>query len=192
MAEHETELPEFYLQPGEIHLARSPTMLKTLLGSCVGVTFWSPRLGIGALCHGVLPQMSRRACRDLEGYRYVDFAILRPDPAIRRLGRRARRSSGQGIWRSGRASRNRHSRPGRPTVGQQNWQIALEMLREPELARAGVRPRRLARTHHSVSYRNRRRAGTQPVPSSAGRTRNAERIAEAETHERHEQRKFKS
>lgn len=74
MAEIETEVPEFYLQPGEIHLARSPAILKTVLGSCVGVTFWSPRLGLGALCHGVLPKCPP-GVRDAEGYRYVDFAI---------------------------------------------------------------------------------------------------------------------
>ena len=44
---------------GELYLARSPAILRTMLGSCVGVTFWSPRLGAGALCHGVLPRCPR-------------------------------------------------------------------------------------------------------------------------------------
>ena len=47
-------LPDLNLQPGELYLARSPAILRTILGSCVGVTFWSSRLGAGALCHGVL------------------------------------------------------------------------------------------------------------------------------------------
>jgi len=49
------QLPEVYVQPGESHLVREPTMLRTLLGSCVGVTFLVPRLGVGALCHPMLP-----------------------------------------------------------------------------------------------------------------------------------------
>ena len=54
--DHAGDLPGLNLQPGELYLARSPMILQTILGSCVGVTFWSARLGAGALCHGVLPR----------------------------------------------------------------------------------------------------------------------------------------
>jgi len=47
MSEPEVELTDVYLQPGEMFLAHEPTIIRTLLGSCVGVTFWSARLGIG-------------------------------------------------------------------------------------------------------------------------------------------------
>ena len=56
MIETAAILPDLDLQPGELYLARSPAILRTILGSCVGVTFWSARLGAGALCHGVLPK----------------------------------------------------------------------------------------------------------------------------------------
>ena len=49
-------LPDVNLQPGELYLARRPAILRTILGSCIGVTFWSARMGAGALCHGVLPR----------------------------------------------------------------------------------------------------------------------------------------
>ena len=62
------------LQPGEIYLAREPMILKTILGSCVGVTFWCARLGAGAMCHGVLPRCPPITGRK-EGQRYVDYAI---------------------------------------------------------------------------------------------------------------------
>src|ERR1700734_876469 len=74
----EAALPEVYLQPGESHLARNPTIIRTILGSCVGVTFWSARLGVGALCHAQLPNSPKSASAGLtikEGRRYVDFAI---------------------------------------------------------------------------------------------------------------------
>jgi chemotaxis protein CheD len=71
-------LPRLDLQPGELYLAHSPAILRTILGSCVGVTFWSARLGAGALCHGVLPRcpqawLSGSSLTD--GHRYVDFSI---------------------------------------------------------------------------------------------------------------------
>jgi len=78
MPEPEEELPEVYVQPGESHLVREPTILETLLGSCVGIAFWVPRLGLGALCHPMLPRTPARLAVSLTrsaGCRYVDFAI---------------------------------------------------------------------------------------------------------------------
>ena len=79
MPQPDTALPEVYVQPGESHLVREPTILRTLLGSCVGIAFRAPRLGIGALCHPMLPRMpgqtlAHRLSRSA-GRRYVDFAI---------------------------------------------------------------------------------------------------------------------
>ena len=68
------DLPEISLQPGEVYLSRRPAILKTILGSCVGVTFWSARLQAGALCHGILPLCPPHTGAT-EGYRYVDFSI---------------------------------------------------------------------------------------------------------------------
>jgi chemotaxis protein CheD len=71
-------LPHLDLQPGELFMARSPAILRTILGSCVGVTLWSARFGAGALCHGVLPRcpLTWPPGTDLqEGHRYVDFSI---------------------------------------------------------------------------------------------------------------------
>jgi len=48
MAAAEEGLPEIYLQPGESSLVREPAILRTLLGSCVGIAFRIPRLGVGA------------------------------------------------------------------------------------------------------------------------------------------------
>ena len=72
------ELSRFNLQPGELRLSREPAILGTILGSCVGVTFWSERLRVGALCHGVLPRCPEKwsaGFTSLDGHRYVDFSI---------------------------------------------------------------------------------------------------------------------
>lgn len=45
---------EIVLKPGEFVFAEGRTQLRTLLGSCVAVTFWHPRRRIGAMCHYLL------------------------------------------------------------------------------------------------------------------------------------------
>ncbi len=44
-----------YLRPGDFCLATQPTVIKTVLGSCITVTMYSPRTRIGAACHALLP-----------------------------------------------------------------------------------------------------------------------------------------
>jgi chemotaxis protein CheD len=78
MLEIEYELSEIYLQPGESYLARKPAIIRTILGSCVGVTFWSARLGVGGLTHAQLPRCPTNSPSALSlatGRRYVDFSI---------------------------------------------------------------------------------------------------------------------
>ncbi len=72
------ELPHLYLKPGEMRLCEEPTIVTTLLGSCVAVTMYNERLGIGAICHGLLPSCRNAGPCDghcLEGFRYVDCSI---------------------------------------------------------------------------------------------------------------------
>lgn len=125
-------LPDLDLQPGELYLARSPSILRTILGSCVGVAFWSARLGVGALCHGVLPRcpVPRPAgFADSEGRRYVDFSIRYLAQQFDALGARRQEVlvklfGGADVLPIDRAY------AGRPTVGSQNCQAAVEVLAE--------------------------------------------------------------
>jgi chemotaxis protein CheD len=60
-----------YLKPGEVLITRTPTLVSTVLGSCVAVTMFSPSRGFGAICHAMLPRSEGR-----EGdMRYVDTAL---------------------------------------------------------------------------------------------------------------------
>jgi chemotaxis protein CheD len=47
---------EVFLQPGEYFFASRDTRIRTLLGSCVSMIFWHPRLLIGGMCHYMLPE----------------------------------------------------------------------------------------------------------------------------------------
>lgn len=66
---------DMYLQPGDIHFASNRTRFHTLLGSCVSITLWHPRLHIGGMCHYMLPA---RRLRNLPGEMdglYADEAV---------------------------------------------------------------------------------------------------------------------
>ncbi|MRR05793.1 MAG: chemotaxis protein CheD [Deltaproteobacteria bacterium] len=64
-------IPRIYLKPGEFHFAVRPTIVSTVLGSCVSVTMHNPERTMGAICHAVLPDELNPG----EPYRYVDSAI---------------------------------------------------------------------------------------------------------------------
>jgi chemotaxis protein CheD len=130
MAAPEEEWPEVYVQPGESHLVRGPTVMRTLLGSCVGVTFRHERLGIGALCHPMLPchpgdargRMTLEAAR-----RYVDFAIRDLASQFDSLG--ARRADVEIKVFGGADVLQAQQHESRPTVGRLNREKALAVLR---------------------------------------------------------------
>lgn len=63
-----------YLKPGELYAAESPAVVSTVLGSCIAVTFFSPRTGTGSICHALLPR--NPASHEVATFRYVDSSIL--------------------------------------------------------------------------------------------------------------------
>jgi chemotaxis protein CheD len=82
------EISEIYLQPGEWQLVRSSAMLKTVLGSCVGITFRVPRLGIAAMCHPMLPYYkgTPRLDHGATSGRYVESIIRELAVKLDQLG----------------------------------------------------------------------------------------------------------
>jgi len=44
-----------HLQPGQLFVAPRPTVITTILGSCVAVCLWDPFKGIGGMNHFMLP-----------------------------------------------------------------------------------------------------------------------------------------
>jgi chemotaxis protein CheD len=121
---------EVYVQPGESHLVHGPAILRTVLGSCVGVTFWHEGLAVGALCHPMLPHHpdKTRGRISLEAARrYVDFAIRDLAAQFDSLGAQRREIEvklfgGADVLRV-------QEQNARPTVGRLNREMALEVLR---------------------------------------------------------------
>jgi chemotaxis protein CheD len=131
MPESDGALPEIHVQPGESHLVRETMILRTVLGSCVGITFWAPRKGLAALCHPMLPHCPTRTAvriKPASGRRYVDFAVCdlarqfdslavnRAEVVVKLFG-----GGDVLIIPSGSS---------RPTVGSLNCEAALNVLRD--------------------------------------------------------------
>jgi chemotaxis protein CheD len=150
MADSSPVLPDLNLQPGELYLARGPAILRTILGSCVSVTFWSKRVGAGALCHGVLPRCPLvwpPGSSVSDGYRYVDFSIRHLAQQFEAL--QARRDELEvKLFGGADVLPFLSDRPDKPTVGAMNCQVALEVLAEEGFTvtasdLGGVRGRRI-------------------------------------------------
>jgi chemotaxis protein CheD len=126
---------DIYVQPGELHLVRGPAILRTVLGSCVGVTFWNARLEIGALCHPMLPRRPSEEGGRLSVaalLRYVDFAIREVARKLDALGAR-RQETEVKVFGGADVLKVEHTEA-RPTVGRLNCDRALEILAEERYA----------------------------------------------------------
>ena len=78
ISESENTLPEIYLKVGEIHFSEQSASVWTVLGSCLALTMFHRRLGIGAICHGFLPECREKGTCTIdcqEAGKYVDCAI---------------------------------------------------------------------------------------------------------------------
>jgi len=131
MLDVEHELPVIDLQPGESVLAREPTIIRTILGSCVSISFWNERLHIGALCHSILPRMplSNTGPPSIAiGRRYVDFCIRDLAQQFDELG--IGRHEVQVKLFGGADVLVMTSSPSRPTVGRLNCETAIDLLSE--------------------------------------------------------------
>ena len=73
------EYEKIYLKPAELCISRVPTLVTTILGSCVSVTMRSPKLGVAAICHALQPACPKLSmiCPEhcLKKYQYVSCVI---------------------------------------------------------------------------------------------------------------------
>jgi chemotaxis protein CheD len=119
-----------FLSPGAIHCASTPSVVTTILGSCVAVCLWDSHVRVGGMNHYVLPHQGR----DTVSTRFGDVAIDQLIEGMARLGchlssLRAKLFGGAAVLPFGANA---------DTVGNQNVRIALELLRHhgiPLLAR---------------------------------------------------------
>lgn len=85
LATTDTERRRVYLRPGELYVGREPTLVTTVLGSCVSATIFGRRLRAGAICHAVLPASDSYE-PDPEAFRFVDRSVQHLLDQMGRLG----------------------------------------------------------------------------------------------------------
>lgn len=71
------ELPRIFLHTGDCFVGVRPTLVTTVLGSCVAVTMFAPKRAISAICHAFLPDSAEtsRHGKDPQPCRYVNDAV---------------------------------------------------------------------------------------------------------------------
>ncbi len=74
------------LRPGEACFAVEPTVVRTVLGSCLAATMHCGRLRAGAICHALFPGGAAGAGAD--AFRYVDRSIEAMAAWFRGIGAR--------------------------------------------------------------------------------------------------------
>jgi chemotaxis protein CheD len=77
MTEEPMVMPRIHLQPAAAVVTDKPTMVHTVLGSCVAVTMRVARLGLAAAAHCLLPNAGAPAAalEEAEALRFVDTTI---------------------------------------------------------------------------------------------------------------------
>lgn len=78
MSHSTQELRPIFLYPGEMFACFEPSLVTTVLGSCVAVTMHNPRLKLGAICHAQLaaPALHEKKGKDHpQAFKYVSLAI---------------------------------------------------------------------------------------------------------------------
>lgn len=117
-----------FLKPGDLYISDIPTMVSTILGSCIAMTIFSKRLKMGGICHAMLPKSPY--ARELSAFRYADSAIFYMLSKFETLGIRKDEmeikllGGGDVIDRMNNDS---------ASIGQKNIEIALEIIRNENL-----------------------------------------------------------
>jgi chemotaxis protein CheD len=111
---------DIFLVAGAVFCSAAPSLVTTVLGSCVGVCLWDPVRRVGGMNHYVLPLSPE----DDRTSRYGDIAIERLVEAMARLGCRAaglvaKLFGGADVLPYG---------AGADTVGVKNVRLALDRL----------------------------------------------------------------
>lgn len=117
-----------FLKPGEMLVSEEPTIVTTLLGSCVAVTMFGPRQRVGAICHALLPTCRKDfPCSHghSEAGKYVECAVRLMVEGL--VARGVPRNEIEAKLFGGSDMFDK-AQGGSRSVGSQNLEMALSML----------------------------------------------------------------
>lgn len=124
---------DIFLQPGEVYFGDRGTRIRTVLGSCVSITFWHPRLLLGGMCHYMLPERGTAGAGGADG-RYADEAVDLLFAEMRAAGTRPREYQAK-IFGGGRMFS--FATGGLLDIGSRNIETGRRLLRSHGLEPAG-------------------------------------------------------
>jgi len=81
-----SKLPVMHLGIGELAIIKSPTIIQTVLGSCVSTIMWVPSHHFSMVSHSIYPSSDRSYKTNECDCRYVNSCIERMDKEIRKRG----------------------------------------------------------------------------------------------------------
>jgi chemotaxis protein CheD len=116
-----------YLLPGDVAVCTEPTVISTVLGSCVSVCLYDQRRRTGGMNHFVLP---RSAGDRAASARVAPFAM---QALLDRMTRYGSQSANLVALLYGGACVLRSSNPGPNHLGMQNVRAALDFLSESRI-----------------------------------------------------------
>ena len=131
------DLMDIFLQPGELFVADANFQIRTILGSCVSITLWHPRLRVGGMSHFLLPtRTSRIGVGALDG-RYGDEALQLMFQDLKAAGANPAQCEAK-IFGGGNMFPGKQYAPGQQaaglSVGKRNGEAALALLHENGIA----------------------------------------------------------
>ncbi len=112
---------DVFLEPGELYVSDRPTIVKTILGSCVAVCLYDAKVRVGGINHYVMP---RPMPNDVPGPRYGTSSIQELIERVRRKGASMARLRAR-VYGGARPLGGERG----PQVGAANREIAIQMLR---------------------------------------------------------------
>lgn len=118
------------LNPGELIVTDKEAVIKTILGSCLTVTFFSPRVKLAAMCHGMLPLAKvdeRFGLSGFHGFKYVDYSI---EYMVNRFLRTGVRPQEVEVKVFGGSDMFDMTSKTKATIGEQNIAAALTLLEQ--------------------------------------------------------------
>jgi len=126
-------LPRVFLQTGDCFIGVQPTLVTTILGSCLAVTIHAPGMGIGTICHAFLPDSTASPHHphgaEPQICRFVDTALQNMLETMDKIGVPRRDlvikmfGGGQGV------AIGNVEPPGSYNVGRRNIEMAKKLLK---------------------------------------------------------------
>ncbi len=125
LPEDRMKTEKIYLKPGELFLSEKPSLVTTVLGSCVAVTMFSQKCKVAGICHALLP----RSPSSGEAFRYVDTSIYYMLGKLQMLGAKKEEIE---VKLFGGANVLDYSNE-RSSVGQSNVEAAISIIKAEKL-----------------------------------------------------------